>query len=152
MIKAEIIGGKGPKVANVDEVCGYGILATADPCKMYGTFASGTHAAAGTTAIVTPLGGGSVIITDILVTSEKKQNGTITVRFTDGTNTVNMLGFNVNDAPAQLSVNLAGRFPGWKDARVEMVTVEDFDATVTIGYLKVVAKYSLSYNDWDALR
>ena len=152
MIKAEIHGGESSRNADVADVCGFGILAAASPSKTFGTFSAATHAAAGTTAIVTTDSGGSIIVTDILVTSEKKQNGTITISFTDGTNSVDVIGFNVNDAPAQLAANLAGKFGGWKDARIDLVTVEDFDVTVTVGYMKISANHSESYADWDAQR
>jgi len=152
MIKTEIHGGDGSKNAAVLDAHGHGTLAATNPCQLLGTFKSATHAAAGTTAIVTPNGGGSMLVTDILVTSEKKQAGTITIAFTDGTNTINILVFNTNDAPVQFAASVAGRFPGWKDARIDLVTVEDFDVTATVGYVKISAKDSLSYSDWDAIR
>lgn len=152
MIKAEIKGGIGTKSAEVIDAHGYGTLASANPSQLIGIFKSVTHAAAATTAIITPNGGGSIVVTDILISAEKKALGTLTLAFTDGTNTINIMVVDLNDAPANFAAPVAGRFLGWKDARIDMTTNLDYDATVTIGYFKIVPADSLSYTDWDALR
>jgi len=152
MIKAEIIGGGSLESVSVGHSpCG-GVLFAMPPSKLHGTFKASTRTTAGTTNIVTPKGGGSICVTDIIVTTEKKNLGTVTVSMTDGTNTINLIRALVTDAPCNLASSIAGRFPGWKNARIDMITVEDFTATVTVGYIRVPANESLSYADWDALR
>lgn len=152
MVKTEIVGGGTGEVAKVIHSPMGGTLIATDPCKLCGTFKATTFSAAGTTQLVTPTGGGSIVLTDIIITTEKKASGTLTVTLTDGTNSIDIIGIQTNDAPCNLAIPIAGRFPGWKNARVDVTTVEDYEATVTVGYVKIPAHESLSYAKWNALR
>jgi len=107
---------------------------------------SGTTAA--TTIITAPTNGGNLHVLNITLSGEKKNTGTIELRFTDGTNTITVFKASLTDA--QVNVSIAGNYLGWKDARLEVVTVADFIYTVLCSYIK--QSEGLDYSDWDSLR
>ena len=116
----------------------------------HGVFKAVTSTTQTTTEIVAPLAGGSIVLTDLIISSNKAANGILTLRFTDGSNTINIAVFPV-DIAIVMPIALVGLFRGWEDARLEMVTtVATFDATVTAGYMK--APDGLPFAEWDALR
>jgi len=82
--------------------------------------------------------------------SEKKNVGSIELRFTDDVETITIFKSILTDAPVAFGGALGGVWRGWKDARLEVVTVQDFEYTVTIGYVK--ERDGLTYADWDARR
>jgi len=100
-------------------------------------FKAVTHSTATTTAVVTPRSGGAMVITDIIISGEKHQGagqGTITILFTDDTNTVSIIVADNTDAPVNLPVAFAGRWKGWVDARIDFTTNQANDVTVSVGY------------------
>lgn len=116
----------------------------------FGTFKAATRTTAGTTEITSPGIGGSLILTDLMVTGEKQAGSSVEVRFTDGTNTVTLYLASQVDAPASTAISFSGRWQGWKDARLDMITVGTADATVAVGYIKVPG--GLEFAEWNALR
>lgn len=120
--------------------------------RLNGTFKAATRSSAGTTIIVEPDDEASIQLTDLILTTDKVALADVTVRFTDGTNTIDIITADVADAPVNLAIAFAGRWAGWKDARVEMVTVAAVTATVAIGYIKVPQSLTIAYDTWDALR
>ena len=116
----------------------------------HGVFKSVTATTQTTTPITAPLAGGAIVVTDLLITTNKQAGGIVTLRFTDGAQTVNLAVFPVDLAVNQ-SIAFVGLFRGWADAALEMVTSgATFDATVTAGYMKTPA--GLEFSVWDALR
>lgn len=115
-----------------------------------GRFKSSTRSSAGTTTVTSPDQGGSIILTDLIISTDKVNGATITVQFTDGTNTVSIFDGVATDAPINLALSFGGRWQGWRDARIDMVTAGALNATVAIGYYKY--KDSLVYAEWDSLR
>ena len=124
-------------------------VTTTDP-QRHGVFRAVTSTTQTTTEIAAPLAGGAIVVTDLLITTNKAANGILTLRFSDGATNINLAVF-----PVDLAVNqqlaLVGLFRGWVDAGLEMVTSgANFDATVTAGYMKVPD--GLPFTEWDALR
>jgi len=94
-----------------------------------------------------------VVLTDLLVSGEKINGGIIQVQFTDDTNSEIVSKSHVTDGPVNLAMPFAGRWRGWKDARIEMlVTTSMQDATVAIGYYFVTGAGVFIFEDWDAQR
>ena len=96
-----------------------------------------------------------MVITDIVISGEKHQGagqGVITILFTDGTNTINIIVADNTDAPINLAIPFAGRWRGWLDARIDFTTSQANDVTVSIGYYFLSGEGVLSFADWDALR
>ena len=117
---------------------------------LFSNFKSSNRTTAGTTTITEPGAGGSIQVLDMLISAEKKNGGAVTVRFNDGTNIVSMFRADLTDAPANIAASFAGRWQGWKDARLEMVTASTENATVAVSYLK--RPQSLEFAEWDAFR
>ena len=116
----------------------------------HGTFRATSRTSAGVETIVSPLDEGSLIITDIMVTSDRVNSGSITISFTDGTENIDIVSADTTDAPVTISMPIEGRFQGWKNARVDLTVVGNVTTTVVVGYVKMPE--GLSYSQWDALR
>ena len=120
------------------------------PGVAFGTFKAVTRTTAGTTEIVAPDPGGSIIITWVAASGEKQAGSAVTIRFTDGTNNVDLMVIDQVDAPPNLAIAFSSRVQGWQDARVDLITSGAGDATVSIGYVKIPV--SIPFAEWDALR
>lgn len=121
--------------------------------ELNGHFKSLTFTAAGTTALVTPPAGSAMVLTDFIVSAEKVAAGTVIFRFTDGTNEVDIMAGITVDAPVNLAFSPRGRWRGWKDARVDIVTTgSNIDGTVSMGYYFIKGTEVLDFVEWDALR
>jgi hypothetical protein len=124
------------------------VIAT-EPAR-HGVFKAVGRTSAGTTIITTPDGGGSIFITDLVLSASKAATSDVTIQFTDGSNTVIVfLGDSIN-APINLAVGFVGRWQGWKDARLELVTTGNVIANVAVGYVK--SPQGPGFAEWDALR
>jgi hypothetical protein len=119
----------------------------------YGLFKSSAFTAQGTTEMVTPKGNGSIQMTDLIITFEKKGSAVITLNYHDGTNTVTIFKGTVTDAPLNFSSNFKGRWQGWQGAHIDVViTGADVVGNIAIGYVTHPTIGSLPYSDWNAER
>lgn len=118
----------------------------------HGTFRAVQTTTEGTSIIVSPPSAGSILLTDLFLSSNKVNNAVITIRFNDGTYTVPIIAPAVTDAPANLASSLAGRWQGWQDARLELVVSggTGHQITASAGYVKM--PFGLPYLEWDARR
>jgi len=116
----------------------------------HGVFKAASRTSAGTTTLVTPKSEGSLQVTDILLSADKVNSGTVELRFTDDTNTETLLLSNVTDAPVNLTISALSRLRGWKDARLDMITVNAVKAYITVGYIKHLD--ALSFSEWNEER
>ncbi|KKL14079.1 hypothetical protein LCGC14_2519320, partial [marine sediment metagenome] len=97
----------------------------------HGVFKAVTSTTQTTTIITAPAKLGAIVVTDLLITTNKAANGIITIRFSDSSTDINIGVFPVDLAVNQ-SIAFVGLFRGWQDAQLEMVTSgANFDATVT---------------------
>ena len=129
------------------------ILAITTPAKAHGVFQCFTFDAEETITLAEPEADGSVELTDVIITFEKKQLATVTVQFNDGTNQEPIFKIFLNDAPINMSVNFNGKFQGWQSAYVEgIVAGAAADGTITVGFLKRSKAGSDSYTKWGAKR
>jgi hypothetical protein len=152
MIKVELIDGKTSKVLHTYEgIDGEPVLVTSTHAQHYGKFKAAQRTSAGTTVIVTPNGKDTLCLTDLILTTDKV-NGSVTIQFTDGVNTVIIVAANTADAPCNIAIPLQGNWTGWQGSRIEMVTVGSVLATVSLGYYKIPADKALPFAAWDALR
>lgn len=126
------------------------LLLITEPYRSHGVFKTLVFTGAGTTALVTPNDNGSLILTDLIITGDKVNNGSIEVKFINGTHEDTLIKPVVTDAPVALNIPFSGRFQGWKDARIDVVITGAVSGSVVIGYIK--APRGLPYNEWDALR
>lgn len=126
------------------------VMVTTSGPQRHGVFKAVTSTTQTTTIISAPDKLGAIIVTDLLITTNKAANGVLTLRFSNGVDTIN-LGVFPTDLAVNQSIAFVGLFRGWQDANLEMVTSgANFDATVTVGYMK--SPNGLLFSEWDALR
>lgn len=128
-------------------------LVTEDHSRVSTQFKAATITSASTATVVAPPAGNALVLTDLIVSAEKVAGGSITVQFTDGTNTIVIFKASLVDAPVAIAMPFAGRWRGWKDAKIDMVGVgTNIDADVSIGYYFIKGAGVLAFNQWDKLR
>lgn len=116
----------------------------------FSTFQSVTRSTGGTTTIVTPRGGGSINVVDIMVSATKVNAATVSLVFDDDTDSEILFTISTNNQPVTLSWGVKGRMQGWRDARLDLVTVNSTLAFVTVVYMKLPD--GLIFSEWDDLR
>ena len=104
-------------------------------------------------AIATPIAGGSIEITDIIITALKTSAGTVTLTVSDGTNTETLVTLLLTNEAVRLTHAVQGRMQGWRDA-VLKYTVADANSSgsLTIGYIKHSPDSSEDYSVWNSKR
>jgi len=130
----------------------YPSLVTATWGSLHGSFKSATRVGAGTSAVVFPSGRDAIVLTDLMLTTDKVNGATATVNFTDGVNTVTLISANVTDAPCNIGIAFAGHWQGWQSAGINFVTTGVVNATLAIGYFRISEDKALSYSTWNARR
>lgn len=131
-------------------VKGVNVVVVVSPAFAHGVFKSVTHSVAGTSTIAAPDPGGRIALTDIIVTSDKTANSDITVKFIQGSDSVDIIKADSANAPVNIALPFQGNWDGWKDAVLQLVTVADVACTVAVGYMKL--KDGLDFAEWDNLR
>ena len=126
------------------------VLVTTNPQHIHGLFKSISVTTIGTYIVAESSLRGAIVITDILLSAEKKNAGTVTLQFTDSIETVPIFTGVVTDAPVVLSSNLAGGWRGWLNSRIELITNDNIVSSVAIGYYKI--KNGEPFSEWDAKR
>lgn len=103
-------------------------------------------AAVSKTALVSPIGDGSIEICDIQITAEKKAGGSITIHFEDSdTNTKDVVKSTVADGVLNIASNFAGRVQGWQSAILYYTIVGTFVGSILITFVKHNKEDSISY-------
>jgi len=106
-----------------------------------------------TTTVVEAKVNESILLTDIMVILSKKVTAaTIIVRFSDGTNAVNMFTLDAGTNPFQFSHAFQGGLRGWKDASLQVVTDDTTTVSVLVGYVHISSEATQSYDVWDSDR
>ena len=118
-----------------------------------GHFQSATVNGAATTTIVEAKGDGAVVLTDLIVSTDKTAGSSTTLQFSDGVDTVVLAVFDSANAPVTLAIAFAGHWQGWAGANLQMITdTANQDVTVSAGYFHVSEDAALLYGEWDAIR
>ena len=130
------------------------ILLTATPPRVYGVFKAATNSGEQTQTVVNCPSGLAIYITDIVISANKTNGSTVTVRFYDGTNTENIMVADSSEGTVNLAMHPAGRTLGWDGAYVQLVTDTGGQAaTLTVWYNRVFGKNMVqSYSVWNSLR
>jgi len=126
------------------------VLVTTSGPQRHGVWKVTNRTTAGTTIITEPESGGAIVVTDIIVSADRKPSSSTQLQFTDGTNTEIMALFDSSDRAVSVAIAIVGLLRGWKNARFELTTVDTVNATVSLGYMKVPD--GLEFAEWDALR
>ena len=115
--------------------------------QQHGVWKVANRASAGTTIITQPFASGALLVTDLIISTDKVANSSVQLQFTDGSNTEIIALFDSANAPVSLSISIGGRLHGWRDARLEMVTVQTVNASIMVGYMKI--KSIQDFTEWD---
>lgn len=126
------------------------LLITENYVAAFSVFKAVSRTVAGTTTIATPSGGGSLAITDLMISATKVNASTVEIRFTDDSFTETLFLGDVTNGEMFFSHAVKGRMQGWRDARVDLITVNGTDCYVTLGYMRLPD--SLIYSEWNDLR
>jgi hypothetical protein len=118
----------------------------------YGQFKAVGRSTAGTSTIVSPPQDGAIVLTDLLVSADRVSSSTLLIQFSDGVIKIPIFRASGADAPTNIAIPFAGRWRGWKNASLELITVATINVTVAVGYFKIPAVHALSYSDWDKAR
>ena len=137
---------------NIHTVVDAPAIVVMDDRLAHGVFKSGSQSGAGTTVIATPDAGGSLLLSDLLVSTDKQNATSVEIRFNDGTRAERIALFDTSNAPVTLPVSFTGKWQGWQDAWLEVVNTGAVESTVSVGYCQVPRTLSLEYTKWDAER
>lgn len=153
MLKTYLVNPANNKSINVPkDVFGNSAIEVQSPKEAYGIFTSATRSTAGSTTIVSVVGNGAVALTDLILNTQKVNSGIVTVRFNDGTRSVNVISVNTTDIPVNIAIPFSGNWIGWGGAYIELVVAENVVTNVSIGYYRIPQSMSLPYDEWAALR
>jgi len=153
MLKTVSIDQSSGKQLAHDETPWGPMMMVVPPAKMYGMFQSATHTGAATTILARPPIGCSLILCDLVLSSEKIAGGIATVRFYDGATAENIIVANAVDFSVNLAWSPSARIQGWEDAYIDFTTsIANQDASCTISYIYISNEHTLCYSAWDALR
>lgn len=141
---------KAPHFADSQFLPGRVLGITQTEMQSHGQWQVANRTTAGTTVVVSPDPQQAILVTDMIISTDKVANSFVALQYTDGANTEIIAGFDSANAPVALSVSINGRLRGWGDARLEMVTTSTVNATVMIGYMKVSSVQLFA--EWDAER
>lgn len=125
-------------------------LVTQTPGYAFGVFKSVSGTVASTITLVDVPTGEALVISDILISSKKKAASSLTIRLTDGTDTVTIFSPDTVQAEVNFGIAFAGLWQGWAGAGIEVVTVADFPFTVAVGYFKLNS--TEDFSQWDSRR
>jgi len=151
MIKAILIdSATGIAIHSIKDPLGDLHLAVADCYPIKTRFKSTTRTAAGTSTITSPKKDGAILLTDMIISTDKVALSRLIVFFDDGIHTTPIYDGYANDAPINLAIAFHGGWTGWKNAALKMTTEKALKATVAAGYIKIPK--GLDYKQWDALR
>ncbi len=132
------------------------ILAVIPPQKVHSKWDSVSWAAAvSETVLVSPDGDGSIEICDLMITAEKKNGGSIAIRFADGVvgafvNTKDVVKTTVNDGTVNIAASFQGKVQGWQSAKLYYTIVGAYVGSILITYVKHNKKNSLTYKQMAA--
>jgi hypothetical protein len=115
----------------------------------YGRFKAVSRISTGTSTVIECGIGESLIITDICLSSEKYNGGKIYLRFSDGTNIVDIYSSDITDSPLNIIGNFSGKIKGYKDASIILTTTNNFYCGCTVGYIRIKAKKTVTYSQWN---
>lgn len=140
----------GERLEIIDDVYGKPTLAVTDHYMGKTRFKSEYQISAGTTEITAPATDGAILLTDMIITTDRVANSRLRVFLDDGTRTISIADCIPNDAPVNLALGFQGGWTGWKDAALKMQTWATLKANVAVGYIKIPE--GLEYEVWDAMR
>jgi len=153
MIKTSLIAGRNSKeLHSYDGYDGEPVLVTTTHGAQHGSFVAVTRSTQGTTAAIAAQGDDAIVLTDLILTTDKVQSTTATVIITDGSNSETLIAADLTDAPCNIALSFAGHWQTWRACRIDLVTVGAVTATLALGYFRIPWDVADTYGVWDAKR
>lgn len=128
------------------------ILITETYGAINGTFDSVLLVGAGTYEIIPDRGLDGIVLTDIIVSMERKNLATVDIFLTDDVNDESIMLFTLTDAPVNMGMPLVGHWQGWQGTSLNVTLSLDATGCVAIGYYRVPEHQTLAYDAWIARR
>lgn len=126
------------------------VLITHTVAQAIGVFKSRTETTAGTFTVVEAKAGSAIVLTDLLISVKKKALASMTIRFFDSANTVDVFAPDVGNAEVNMAIPFAGRWAGWSGANLVVTTSANVSFTVAVGYSRI--QDADDFATWDAKR
>jgi hypothetical protein len=153
MIKSTLAASKnGRELQNIDGYADRPVLITETYGAMQGTFDSVLLTVAGTFEIIADRGSDGIVLTDLLISAEKKALATLTIRFNDTSNTETIMLATLTDAPVNFAIPFSGHWEGWQGTNLEVVASHDIVGCVAVGYYRINEEDTLAYDAWTSRR
>ena len=153
MLKTSLICGRtGGELHSYDGYDGDPVLVVTTHEKKNGHFAAATRSSAGTTTVIAARSNDGIVLTDLMLTTDKVNGATAIVSVTDGSNTVNLIAADLTDAPCNIAIPFVGRWETWQATRVDLITTGVVVATLSLGYFRIPWNTARPYSVWNAER
>ena len=153
ILKSQIIASRnGKELHSYDGYDGEPVLVTTTHGAQHGSFVAVTRSTQGTTAAIAAQGDDAIVLTDLILTTDKVQSTTATVIITDGSNSETLIAADLTDAPCNIAISFAGHWQTWRACRVDIVTVGAVTATLALGYFRIPWNVADTYGTWNAKR
>jgi len=149
MINAQLrVGSNKHEVGNLVGYVDGCTLITESYVALAGTFKSQILAADDTYELIAARGNDGILLSDIIISAEKKQSGTITIQFNDGADTETIFLATLTDAPVNMAIPLRGHWLAWQGAYLEVITNLAIDGCISIGYARIPESKTLARDEW----
>ena len=153
MIKALLTAGRnGKELHSYDGYDDEPVLVTTDHARKYGHFDTLALGTAGARIIVEADGTNGLYLTDMIISCDKVQGGTLRVYYSDGVNDENIMLITVSDAPVTFSMPFQGRWHGWQECDLRIFEVGKLTGQVSLGYFRTPTDKTPTYAEWVAER
>ena len=154
MIKTNLIeSGSGRSLHTFLDPSNHPTLVVSDYALLHGTFTAVTLTGAATQTIVEARSKEGIVLTDLIIASEKSTGGKISIQFTDGVNTINILQMTAVNQQVNMAIPFRGNWAGWQGCDIKVVTTGvNIDGSVSVGYFRTPEETTLTFADWDARR
>ncbi|MCK5013204.1 MAG: hypothetical protein KAS66_05250 [Candidatus Omnitrophica bacterium] len=151
MIEAKLIDGLTGDALHTHDPYGHGsMLAVTNFHEAHGSFKATQSTSAQTITLTEPSVGGALAISSLLISARKSQGNSITIRFTDETNTEVVFAQLLTNLDVSVPIAITHGWRGWKDARLELTTTGTDQVNITVGYSKL--ERGVPFDAWDAMR
>jgi hypothetical protein len=117
-----------------------------------GIFDGVAIAGAGTYNIVATPASTGIVLTDLVVSLDKRTGGEADIYFTDDTNNESIMVISTNDAPANFSVPFQGRWQGWQSARLDVDITNAVLGYISVGFFRTEDTNTFAFDAWTARR
>jgi len=153
MIKARLTASRNDReLHSYDGYDDEPVLVNTNHAREYGHFDSLPLGTAGARIIVEADGTNGLYLTDLLVSCDKVQGGTIRIYFSDGVDDENIMLITVSDAPVTFSMPFQGKWYGWKSCDLRIFEVGKLDGCVSVGYFRTPEHKTPTHDEWIAER